>query len=112
MVPHCFFDIPRTYNKWAEEIEQDAEKIEKSLERRKHMGGILAGREIMPGLRLVTGFTNLRKDNGDYLSNLRLQKCSLSTLLVLCRKCKIEKHFRALSKTFWFLKTRRKQRHF
>ncbi|MBI2047400.1 hypothetical protein HYT26_04545 [Candidatus Pacearchaeota archaeon] len=33
--------------------------------------GILAGGEILPQIRVAAGFTNLRKDNGDYLSNLR-----------------------------------------
>lgn len=32
---------------------------------------ILAGGEILPQIRLAAGFTNLRKDNGDYLVNLR-----------------------------------------
>ena len=32
---------------------------------------VLFGGEILPQIRVATGFTNLRKDNGDYLSYLR-----------------------------------------
>src|SRR3989344_992416 len=35
------FNIPQRYNKWAEEIEQDVEEIEKSLEGRKHRKSVL-----------------------------------------------------------------------